>query len=84
MSPIPSPQARNPNNLLADFQAELPLYERSGALVEFLLEHQKEGDQASVSSGLTPARVESLALTMFEVGIVEEADVILAQVRAPA
>lgn len=73
-------QVRNPRNHLADFQAELPLYERSGALVEFLLAYRQENRMSSIYSGLTPCQVEGLAVTMFEHGIVEEEDVILTQV----
>lgn len=62
-----------------DFEAERPLYERSGALVEFLLEYRQEVDTQGVD-GLTPSQVEDLAITMFEYGIVEEEDVTLAQV----
>lgn len=64
---------------MADFQAELPLYEQSGALVEFLLEYSEVN--STPSGGLTWSLVEALAVTMYEYGIVDTADVALAQVR---
>lgn len=74
-------QVNNPhNNNLADFQSELPLYERSGALVNFLLKYRQEEGMSRTSSGLTPSQIEGLTVTMFEYGIVEEGDVILTQV----
>lgn len=72
-------QVRNPHDYLGDFQAELPLYERAGALVDFLLSYT-EAEGTSNSGGLTWSRVEDLAVTMYEYGIVEEEDVLLAQV----
>lgn len=72
-------QVRNPHNYMADFQAELPLYEQSGALVEFLLEYSEAN--STPSGGLTWSLVEALAVTMYEYGIVDTADVALAQVR---
>lgn len=72
-------QVRNPHDYLGDFQAELPLYEQAGALVEFLLRHT-QAEAMSNSGGLTWSRVEDLAVTMYEYGIVDEKDVVLAQV----
>ena len=75
---------RNPHNYLADFQAELPLYERSDALVDFLLTYSRAIQSEASSSGfigLTPYHVEALAVTMFEYGIVEEEDITLTQVK---
>lgn len=71
-------QVRNPHNSLADFQAELPLYEKSGALVAFLLDYTQATTEAS--DGLTMSRVQALAVTMYEYGIVDDADVALTQV----
>lgn len=71
---------RNPHNDLADFHAEMPLYERSGALVEYLVEYSKEEVVSATSGGLTPTRIERLAVTMYEYGIVDIEDVALTQV----
>ncbi|CAM9486179.1 unnamed protein product [Ectocarpus sp. 8 AP-2014] len=71
-------QIRNPHDYLGDFQAELPLYERAGALVEFLLWYADEKG-ASNSGGLTWSLVEDLAVMMYEYGIVDEEDVVLTQ-----
>eukprot|EP00903_Cladosiphon_okamuranus_P008646 g8290.t1 len=71
-------QVRNPHDYLGDFQAELPLYERAGALVDFLLRYTQE-EGVSNSGGLTWSRIEGLAVTMYEYGIVGEEDVMLAQ-----
>lgn len=72
-------QIRNPHSYLGDFQAELPLYERSGALVSFLddLRHQWiTADEKGV--GLTE-RINTLMVDMYEYGIIEELDVQLSQ-----
>lgn len=75
----PTPQIRNPHNYLADFQAELPLYERSGALVKFLDEHRRQSAAASESGVSLPERIDALMVEMYEYGIVEQLDVELSQ-----
>ncbi|CAN0343703.1 unnamed protein product, partial [Ascophyllum nodosum] len=75
-------QVRNVHDYLADFQAELPLYQRSGALVAFLLEYRSQLDEIDPSDGRFTSimeRVEALAITMYEYGILEEVDVELTQ-----
>lgn len=72
-------QFRNPHNYLADFQAELPLYERSGALVAFLESYRREANAASESGVDLPRMIEDLAVTMFEHGILGKLDVKLTQ-----
>lgn len=77
---------RNPHNYLADFQAELPLYQRGGALASFLFEYasqlsQDTGFKTSTGdcSSTLPERVETLTVTMYEYGILEIEDVTLSQ-----
>ncbi|CAN0428880.1 unnamed protein product [Pylaiella littoralis] len=76
-------QTRTPDNYLADFQAELPLYQQSDSLLEFLLEYRRafKNDDApsAASSDSIPSRMEALAVTMFEYGIVGEEHVTLTQ-----
>eukprot|EP00903_Cladosiphon_okamuranus_P008177 g7876.t1 len=64
---------------LADFQAEMPLYERSGALVKFLVEYSQTEALSSTSGSLTPTRIEDLIVKMYEYGVVEGEDVALTQ-----
>lgn len=66
-------QMRTPHNFLKDFQAELPLYERAGALAEFLR------DWKPPTTGGLPAAFEALYIALYEVGVVEYADVQMAQ-----
>ncbi|CAM9162841.1 unnamed protein product [Ectocarpus sp. 13 AM-2016] len=68
-------QVANTRNNLADFKAELPLYQRSGALAEFLLQYRGLGSNVSA----LPLEIEALAVTMYEYGIVEDEDVALTQ-----
>lgn len=56
--------------------AELPLFERSGSLIEFLLQYR---DLVRNASAL-PLEIEALAVAMYEYGIVEGEDVALMQV----
>ncbi|CAN0555864.1 unnamed protein product, partial [Laminaria digitata] len=72
-------QFRNPHNYLADFQAELPLYKFSGALVDYLENYRLETIEASTSDVDLPLLVEELAVTMFEHGILGKTDVKLTQ-----
>lgn len=72
-------QIRNPHNSLAEFQAEVPLYERSGSLVAFLHEHRRQSASAGASGVGLVERLGGLAVAMYEYGIVGEADVHLAQ-----
>eukprot|EP00903_Cladosiphon_okamuranus_P015307 g14141.t1 len=74
-------EARNlRSNSVADFQAEMPLYERSGELVKFLVEYgQTEAVSSSTSGSSTPERIEHLIVKMYEYGIVEDEDVALTQ-----
>ncbi|CAN0381925.1 unnamed protein product, partial [Laminaria digitata] len=72
-------QFRNPHNYLADFQAELPLYERSGALVEYLKRHRRKSIAASAYGVDLPHLVEDLAVAMYEYGILGKMDVKLTQ-----
>lgn len=70
-------QFRNPHNYLADFQSELPLYERSGALVKFLQEFSKVNNVKN--NAFSIGMVEKLSIEMYEYGIIEELDVKLTQ-----
>ncbi|CAN0100995.1 unnamed protein product [Ectocarpus fasciculatus] len=72
-------QIRNPHNYLADFQAELPLYEQSGALVTFLDAHRRQSAAASEAGVGLPERIDALMVEMYEYGVLEEADVQLSQ-----
>lgn len=75
---------------MADFHAELALYEQSGALVEFLSDHGRQqasadasgtanNDKSTPIGGLTsiPYRIETLAIAMYEHEILDERDVTL-------
>ncbi len=62
-------QDRNPHNFLADFNSELPLYERSGALIEFLAKIQFPMD------GPFQQQILQLWNEMYQYGILEESDV---------
>jgi len=62
---------------MADFMAELPLYQQSGALTSFLVDYRRNID-ASLTSSIVE-RVEGLTIAMYEHGIIEEADVVLTQ-----
>lgn len=73
-----------PQDFLSDFHAELPLYEQGATLVAFLADYRlqlKAADGASASSATTlpglPHRIEALAVTMYEHGILGEQDVVL-------
>ncbi|CAN0393463.1 unnamed protein product, partial [Hapterophycus canaliculatus] len=72
-------QVRNPHNYLADFQAELPLYEQSGALVSFLRDHRSQSAAARKAGVSLPERIDALMVEMYEYGILGEADVELSQ-----
>ncbi|CEO94321.1 STELLO glycosyltransferase [Plasmodiophora brassicae] len=65
-------QFRNPHSYLADFDSEIPLYTRAGALVEFL-------HQWSSAATTLPGRVEQLWIALYERGYVEMKDVVLVQ-----
>ncbi|CAM9714905.1 unnamed protein product, partial [Laminaria digitata] len=69
----------NPHNCLADFQAELPLHERSGALVSFLQTYRRESIAATASGMDLSHLIEDLAVTMYEHGILGKMDVKLTQ-----
>ena len=64
---------------MADFQAELPLYERSGALASFLDEHRRQSAKASENGVSLPERIDALMVEMYEYGVIEELDVELSQ-----
>lgn len=67
---------------MADFQAELPLYQQSGALVAFLHDIRRriiEEEATGRQSVSLSERVEALAVTMYEYGILDYADVNLTQ-----
>lgn len=70
-------QVRNQHNLLADFQAELGLYEQSGALLNFLSMRRTEyeGD----GSRSLPQLIEALVVTMYEYDILQKEDILLTQ-----
>ncbi|CAM9456834.1 unnamed protein product [Ectocarpus fasciculatus] len=75
-------ELEDPNSYQDDFQAELPLYEQSGALVDFLLRYRRAvEDEASAmaSPNSQASRIEALSVTMYEHGIVEGGDVVLTQ-----
>ena len=65
-------QRRNAHNYLADFNSEQPLYQQSGALVRALLEWKP-------AAATLPGRLEELYIFMYEMGVVEQEDVALAQ-----
>ena len=65
-------QYRNVHNYLADFNSEVPLYQQAGALVDALLAWRPE-------TRTIPGRLEELYVLMYEMGILAEADVRLAQ-----
>jgi len=72
-------QHRNPHNYLADFNAEIPLYERSGVLVEVLwnFTSQRMNMQEDVlnEEGTMALLIEELWIECYEKGFVEEQDV---------
>ncbi|CAM9705879.1 unnamed protein product [Ectocarpus sp. 4 AP-2014] len=75
-------ELEDPNSYRDDFQAELPLYEQSGALVDFLLQyrHAVEDEASAQASPVSQAsRIEALSVRMYEHGIVEGEDVVLTQ-----
>ena len=65
-------QVRNVHTYLADFQAELPLYERAGELVALL-------NRLHLRAPHLPGQVEELVIALYEHGILELADVKLTQ-----
>lgn len=68
-------QKRNAHNYLGDLQAEQNLYYQAGALVQ----HLSTSAEALLDSPTIPGLVESLYIAMYEHGIVDIADVELAQ-----
>ena len=64
-------QDRNVHNYLADFNAEYPLYERAGALIEYLVQREYDHTSSTVENLL------SLYTDLYERGYVEELDVML-------
>ena len=67
-------QFRNSHNYLADFNAEIPLYEKSGKLTEFLLHWKHEDPEAPIASQL-----EQLYIDLYKRGYLEIEDVELIQ-----
>jgi len=67
-------QFRNPHSYLADFESEMQLYLRAGALTSFLVGWVPTDENLPLAG-----RIEELAITMFEYGILEERDVVLTQ-----
>ena len=65
-------QDRNPHNYLSDFNSEIPLYQRSGALVEFLR-------RSELSSETLPERFIELWDLLYQYNIIEAEDIVLAQ-----
>ncbi len=65
-------QERNAHNILADMNAELDLYFRSGSLIQFLDEWKGSGDNI-------PERMENLWIDLFERGYIEENDIKMVQ-----
>ena len=65
-------QYRNAHNYLGDVNAEIPLYERSGVLVDFLREWKS--DMPTLSN-----RMEELFIAFYERGYIEEKDVSMIQ-----
>lgn len=65
-------QFRNPHNYLADFDAELPLYSKSGALIAFLREWEGTADTF-------PGRVDQLYIALYEREFIEIEDVFLSR-----
>jgi len=68
-------QERNPHNWLADMQAEAPLYEQAGALVETLGAWRCDGDEGGDHVGdlhapkSLPTCLEQLWVEMYERGV---------------
>ena len=67
-----APQVRNVHSYLADLNAEVPLYERSGALIALLL-------RTPLRAAHLPGQAEELVIAMYEHGILEIEDVRLTQ-----
>ena len=67
-----APQVRNVHSYLADLNAEVPLYERSGALIALLL-------RTTLRAAHLPGQAEELVIAMYEHGILEIEDVRLTQ-----
>lgn len=65
-------QNRNVHSYIKDFDAELPLYQETSALVHFLHHYNTKHDHL-------PGLYESLLVGMFERGFIEETDVLLGQ-----
>ena len=68
-------QERNPHNWLADLNAEEQLYERSGKLVDFLVEWECDADGATALHTC----IEALWTAAYERGYIEKSDVTLMQ-----
>jgi len=67
-------QFRNVHNYLADYEAEKPLYSRAGALTQYLREWRPPSGVNTL-----PACLEELAISLYEVGVLEQSDVHLYQ-----
>lgn len=68
-------QLRNPHSYLADFQSEGPLYERAGPLVRWLARWRPSGAALAEPDGGLPAALLELSAGLYELGVLEEADV---------
>lgn len=70
-------QVKHLHDYLADLEAERDLYERSGALVAFLVDYRARIVAAGESNPPLPELIETLAVDMYEYGIIGEEDVVL-------
>jgi hypothetical protein len=67
-------QERTAHNFLKDFDSEQPLYLRAPGLVDFLRSWRPSSDNLSL-----PAEYEELIVALYEIGVVELSDVLIAQ-----
>lgn len=67
-------QERTVHNYLRDFDSEQPLYLRASALIDFLRTWRPSRDDLPL-----PGEYEELMVALFEIGAVEESDVLLTQ-----
>ena len=78
-------QDRSHRDHFAEFRAELPLYQQSGALVAYLAEYRQrlqaidDATRGNASVTLIPERLQALAIAMYERGVLGKRDVALTQ-----
>lgn len=72
-------QERNAHTYLADFDSETPLYLRAGALVAWLDAWLPSARAPGSGAGSVASVIEELAIALYQVGVIEEGDVLLQQ-----